>query len=841
MRRDGNFRPTGAQSETTARVNGVLPPQGGASPVVHQQPESLPMIRTSLILLIAAMTQMAAAGQEQPPRDLERMTRTWFEANPYSLPHWLTPEEQGRLDEVGRDFYETDPPPGVVRNIAEFERMEGVLIRYPFGITTTLIAEMSQDITVTTIVTGPSQENTVRNTYDSAGVNLDNCNFIHAPSNSYWTRDYGPWYVMYGTAQVGIVNFPYNRPRPDDNDIPIRVSEHLGIELFGMNLIHTGGNWMCDGMGIASSSELVWEENPSLSHVEIEVLVDDYLGIGTYHVIPDPNGTYIDHIDCWGKFLDTDKVLIRSVPAGHSQYDEIEATAAYYESQLSAYGSPYEVYRVYTPNDQPYTNSLILNEKVLVPITGSSWDDDALATYEAAMPGYEVLGFTGSWVSTDALHCRAKGIADTGLLHIRHAALWGEQPVGTPYAVDAEIVACSGQALDPDSLLVYYSVNGAPFSPLALASAGGDSYTAAIPAQVEGAEVAYYIHAADASGRSEDHPFIGAPDPHRFTAGAPVPPELSVSPFSFDVVLEPDAAATEYLYVSNIGGGSLDYDIVVQNPGPQARDVTGSSVTCSAAEYMPGETTTWTMEVYNGSVDNEWLEDVEIDFPAGVTVLSSTDFTGGSGGPMETDGATGDGAVVHWHGEDGSGWGVVYPGESAFADVQVAIDAALGGDLVLDWQIDGDVYGDPPHSITGQTVIYEGTPPVTWITVNPESGSVPGGETDTVAVDFDAAGLEEGLYTCELAVNGEVTIPVTLEVLTQVQPSPPENLVIAVAGDTVLLSWDAVPGATGYRVYSSTEPYQAYAEDLSGIYDGASWSAPRTAGSRFYLVTALIE
>ena len=220
------------------------------------------MIRTSLILLIAAMTQMAAAGQEQPPRDLERMTRTWFEANPYSLPHWLTPEEQGRLDEVGRDFYETDPPPGVVRNIAEFERMEGVLIRYPFGITTTLIAEMSQDITVTTIVTGPSQENTVRNTYDSAGVNLDNCNFIHAPSNSYWTRDYGPWYVMYGTAQVGIVNFPYNRPRPDDNDIPIRVSEHLGIELFGMNLIHTGGNWMCDGMGIASSSELVWEENP---------------------------------------------------------------------------------------------------------------------------------------------------------------------------------------------------------------------------------------------------------------------------------------------------------------------------------------------------------------------------------------------------------------------------------------------------------------------------------------------------------------------------------------------------------------------------------------------------
>jgi len=28
------------------------------------------------------------------------------------------------------------------------------------------------------------------------------------------------------------------------------------------------------------------------------------------------------------------------------------------------------------------------------------------------MPGYEVLPFTGTWESTDALHCRVKGIPD---------------------------------------------------------------------------------------------------------------------------------------------------------------------------------------------------------------------------------------------------------------------------------------------------------------------------------------------------------------------------------------------------------------------------------------------
>ena len=27
--------------------------------------------------------------------------------------------------------------------------------------------------------------------------------------------------------------------------------------------------------------------------------MEDYYGIETYHVVPDPNNTYIDHIDCW--------------------------------------------------------------------------------------------------------------------------------------------------------------------------------------------------------------------------------------------------------------------------------------------------------------------------------------------------------------------------------------------------------------------------------------------------------------------------------------------------------------------------------------------------------------
>jgi agmatine deiminase len=481
-------------------------------------------------LLAFLLVVPIAVGAEKPTlQELEEMTREWMKENPHSLPHWLTPEELTRLDEIGLRFTPTPPPPAPVRNIAEFEHMEGVLIRYPFGISYAIIAEMSEDVTVTTIVTGQSQENTVRGYYAANGVNLANCDFLWAPSNSYWTRDYGPWYVVNGNLDVGIIDFPYNRPRPDDDEIPVEMAGFLGVPLYGMDLEGAGGNYMTDGMGISASTDLVWYENPSMTHQEIADMVEDYLGVTTYHVVPDPNNTYIDHIDCWGKFLDVDKVLIREVAPSHPQYSEIEATAAYFAAQTSSYGTPFEVYRVYTPNNQPYTNSLILNDKVLVPITGSSWDNAAIASYQQAMPGYEVLGFTGSWASTDALHCRAKGTADRGMLQVWHMPLHGVQlPGPAGYEIVAEITPLSGALVIPDSVFVRYRVSGGFYYKTGMTHQTGYTWQGTIPALPPGIEIEYYIHAADVSGRSANHPYIGAPDPHVFTAGGFSSPTVSI-------------------------------------------------------------------------------------------------------------------------------------------------------------------------------------------------------------------------------------------------------------------------------------------------------------------------
>jgi len=108
---------------------------------------------------------------------------------------------------------ETDPPPGPIRNVAEYERMQGVLIRYPLGIPTSIVKEMAEDIIVYCLVS-TSLESSAAASFESAGVNMDSVEFVLGPTDSYWTRDYGPWWVVDGDREMTVVDFTYNRPAP---------------------------------------------------------------------------------------------------------------------------------------------------------------------------------------------------------------------------------------------------------------------------------------------------------------------------------------------------------------------------------------------------------------------------------------------------------------------------------------------------------------------------------------------------------------------------------------------------------------------------------------------------
>lgn len=447
---------------------------------------------------------------------ISKTDKTWFENNPDSLPIWLTSEELNHLDEIGKGFERTDAPPAPVRMPAEFEPMQGVLIRYPFGISYQIIAEMSEDVEVVTIVASNSEKNYVISQYQSHGVNLDNCDFLIAPSNSYWTRDYGPWFIFNGNDEQGIVDHIYNRPRPNDDAIPIAFGNWQGIPVYGLSLEHAGGNYMTDGQGIAVSTDLVWSENSGYTHEQINQLMQDYCGIETYHVVPDALGGYIKHIDCWAKYLTPDTIMIIKSSPSHQHYEDFEDAVEYFENQTSCFGTPYNIVRIYTHLVEPYINSLILNSKVFVPITGIQWDNEAISSYETALPGYEVLGFTGSWQSTDALHCRTKGIVDRYMLYIEHTPLSGTQSSHDGYEIQAKIYPYSGEDVNTAEIII--RIDDGSWQIVNMEYLGNNQYRYVIPPQETGTIVYYYIHAEDYSGRFETHPYIGVSMAHTFIA-----------------------------------------------------------------------------------------------------------------------------------------------------------------------------------------------------------------------------------------------------------------------------------------------------------------------------------
>ncbi len=473
--------------------------------------------KTSFFALLVFASMMSTMGCF----NAQAQTR---EAPDWRKLHYLS-EEEMRTPLRASNFTETPAPTEAPRFVAEFEPMQGVTIRYPLGIPVSLVKSLAENCQVYCIV-AQNQQSSARSTFNNAGVNMNRVTFVIANSDSYWVRDYGPWYIFAG-KNPAIVDNVYNRPRQNDDAIPSYFASFWGIPMYGMNLKHTGGNMMEDGRGHAVSDVLVLNENNN-NEADVRKKMLDYLGIDNYHITIDPQNDYIAHVDCWGKYLAPDKILIAKLPQSDSRYEDYEAVANYFATTNCCWGYPYKVYRVEEPGGDviaPYTNSLILNKTVYVPMgSNSTYNNRALQVYRDAMPGYEVVGVTNTsystgWLNTDALHCRTRGVMDFNMLFVDHRnVLFGTQECGDSIAVTSKFIAYSGKPLKTDSLLVYYSIDNGPYQTAHMTATGNpDEYVGYIKGYHQASEVDYYVFGADESGHRYQQPVFGELDPHHFT------------------------------------------------------------------------------------------------------------------------------------------------------------------------------------------------------------------------------------------------------------------------------------------------------------------------------------
>lgn len=465
-----------------------------------------------------------------------------------------------------RGVVETDPPTGNVRFPAEFEKMQGVIIAYHdlsgFGLPSDLIASLTQKGKVYILCGGkylgfiPYMTLAQSAINNMSGVNASNVVYLDYEVDSYWTRDYGPWYI-FNNNHPALVDVAYNRDREKDEVIPGQMAQYHNIPMYGMNVVHTGGNMMQDGRGTGVSTTLVNQENSNLGADGVAAKMQSYLGINPYYRFDNPQNHDIAHIDCSAKLLAPDKILIDSVPTSDANWSKYEAIANYFASTNCCYDYPYKVYRVFIPSSNgteetlaPYSNSLILNNTVYVPLgDNSTYNAQALAVYQKAMPGYEIIGFTGSnsapWLNTDAIHCRTRGIMDFNMMFVDHRhVIYGEEiAYQTNYTVNADLIAYSGAAVTTAQLV--YRVNDGDWNYVNMTNTTGDTYTANIPGMF-GASIDYYITATDANGNTGSQPMMGALDPHSFSIA-----ENPLGYIDFEASTT-TAALDQYVYFTNL-------------------------------------------------------------------------------------------------------------------------------------------------------------------------------------------------------------------------------------------------------------------------------------------------
>ena len=420
-------------------------------------------------------------------------------------------------------FVETDPPTGEPRFVAEFEPMQGVTIRYPLGIPESLVVAFSDNCQVYCIVSDSCQ-NEAFQVFTEVGVDMDHVTFVIAPTDDFFVRDYGPWYIFEDKQPAIVDNLYYPEYRPKDDSISWVFSEFWDIPMYGMNLRYEGGNMMEDGRGQGVSDAYVVYSNNN-DEEDLRNKIRDYLGIDPLHLL---TSNYFGHVDCWGKYLAPDKILIAKLPENDYLYSDFEGIAHYFSTTNCCWGYPYRVYRVDIPNSghntvAPYTNSLILNKTVYLPMgTDSVYNQNAIAVYQEAMPGYEILAVEGSentpWVAGDALHCRTRGVMDFDMLFVDHRdVIFGEQAWQDSIAVTSKFIAYSGANLKQDSLLVYYSIDGGAYQTAHMTATGNpDEYVGYIKGYQLGSQIDYYVFGADESGHRYTQPVFAALDPHHF-------------------------------------------------------------------------------------------------------------------------------------------------------------------------------------------------------------------------------------------------------------------------------------------------------------------------------------
>ena len=465
------------------------------------------------------------------------------------LPSYMTEGElrqlsQGEFSVISSRGIESPPPFENLRNMAEWEEIQALTIAWSSfpSILKQIVVAAKEECEVIILSESPFQTEFYLNS-NQDGLdpidNLDNVTILEADYNSIWMRDYAA-NAVYGNEvdDLVMVDWIYNRvTRPEDDASPAYIADHLGLDLYCLtdsptDLVNTGGNYMSDGFGNAFASDLILDENEPFNEYgvsvksleDIELILNEWLGVENYNLMPILPFDLISHIDMHMKLLDEETILVGDF-GNESDGPQIQANIEYLLSNTTTkWGTPWKIVWIpmipsnggnwpdgdfAEPYYRTFTNSIFINKTILVPTYREEFDSIAIRIYAEELPGYNVISIDCDdqpdpiISAAGALHCITHSVGVEDPLLISHNPLEDTFNTIDDYRVEGYMNHRSG--MNEGSM--FWRVEGElAYSELPMSSIGGNDWEAFIPAQAVGTNIEYYIHGEATSGKEQSRP-----------------------------------------------------------------------------------------------------------------------------------------------------------------------------------------------------------------------------------------------------------------------------------------------------------------------------------------------
>tara|TARA_R110000851_G_scaffold207537_1_gene359579 strand:+ start:79058 stop:80806 length:1749 start_codon:yes stop_codon:yes gene_type:complete len=455
-----------------------------------------------------------------------------------NLPHNLTETEKGLVADFQFTSPRFSPPPsGPVRAAAEWEEVEYLLVTWNPNYPNILRQIVQAGVQECKVIITTQNEASVANYLTSNGVDLTNVTFLDVDWDSIWIRDYaGNTIYSDDVGELALTDWIYNRPRPNDDVMPIAHAAQVGIPLYTTNtgtndLVNTGGNYMSDGLGNAFASKLILNENATgnpygvsvKNEAQIDGIMQEYMGINRFVKMNTLPYDQIHHIDMHMKLLDEETILVSKYPPGIADGPQIEANIQYVlDNFQSPFGTPYDIEWIDAPPStngnypntggpyNTYSNAVFVNKTIMVPTYRPEVDAPALAQYQEMLPGYNVVGIDvdnpGENLinSLGAIHCITHTIGVADPLWIVHQPV-DEANAGSTITIEAMIKHMSGVA----QAKVFWREEGSnTYNETEMAPSNGDNWAVDFTIPNSPVNIEYYIWARAISGKELNRPIV---------------------------------------------------------------------------------------------------------------------------------------------------------------------------------------------------------------------------------------------------------------------------------------------------------------------------------------------